>query len=152
MKNVLFEFQSAAVRIAARHVYHKNGVMLGDVVGLGKTLMAIATAKILEEEHGWQTLILCPKNLEGMWEDQRQKYILSGKVIPISQVQQQLPDLRRHHIVIIDESHNLRNPFGKRYQIVKDYISQNDSKCILLSATPYNKTYIDLIKPVRTFY
>ena len=151
LKNYLFDFQSSAVKIAARYAYNKNGVLLGDVVGLGKTLMAIATAKILEEEHGWQTLILCPKNLESMWEDERQKWVLSGKVIPISQVQKKLPQLRRHHVVIIDESHNLRNPQGKRYKAVKDYIFQNDSKCILLSATPYNKTYIDLSSQLGLF-
>ena len=151
LKNVLFGFQSAAVRIAARHVYYKNGVLIGDVVGLGKTLMAIATAKILEEEHGWQSLVLCPKNLETMWDDHIQKWGVRGRVIPISQVQQKLPALKRHHIVIIDESHNLRNPLGKRYQIVKDYIFQNDSKCILLSATPYNKTYKDLSSQLGLF-
>ena len=151
LKNVLFDFQSAAVRIAARHLYHKNGVLIGDVVGLGKTLMAIATAKILEEDYGWQSLILCPKNLETMWDEHRQKWEVRGTVIPISQVQQKLPTLKRHHIVIIDESHNLRNPLGKRYQIIKDYITQNDSKCILLSATPYNKTYKDLSSQLGLF-
>ena len=151
LKNVLFDFQSAAVRIAARHVSYKNGVLIGDVVGLGKTLMAIATAKILEEEHGWQSLILCPKNLENMWDEHIQKWGIRGRVIPVSQVQQKLPSLKRHHIVIIDESHNLRNPLGKRYQIVKDYIAQNDSKCILLSATPYNKTYKDLSSQLGLF-
>ncbi len=151
LKDTLFEFQSAAVRIATHHVVHKNGVLIGDVVGLGKTLMAIAVAKILEEENGWQTLILCPKNLETMWEEHRQEWVLSGKVIPISQVQKKLPELKRHHIVIIDESHNLRNPQGKRYQVIRDYISQNDSKCILLSATPYNKTYKDLSSQLGLF-
>ena len=151
LKNVLFDFQSAAVRIAARHVYHRDGVLIGDVVGLGKTLMAIATAKILEEEHGWQSLILCPKNLEKMWDEHIQKWGVRGRVIPISQVQQKLPTLKRHHIVVIDESHNLRNPLGKRYQVVKDYIVQNDSKCILLSATPYNKTYKDLSSQLGLF-
>ena len=151
LKNVLFDFQSAAVRIAARHVYHRDGVLIGDVVGLGKTLMAIATAKILEEENGWQSLILCPKNLEAMWDEHIQKWGVRGRVIPISQVQQKLPTLRRHHIVVIDESHNLRNPLGKRYQVVKDYILQNDSKCILLSATPYNKTYKDLSSQLGLF-
>ena len=151
LRNVLFDFQSAAVRIAARYVYYKNGVLIGDVVGLGKTLMAVTVAKILEEEHGWQSLVLCPKNLENMWDEQIQKWGLRGRVIPISQVQQKLPNLKRHHIVIIDESHNLRNPLGKRYQVVKDYISQNDSRCILLSATPYNKTYEDLSSQLGLF-
>jgi len=86
-----------------------------------------------------------------MWEDEKQKWGLRGTVIPISQVQQKLPNLRRHHVVIIDESHNLRNPTGKRYQVVKDYISRNDSKCILLSATPYNKTYTDLSSQLGLF-
>ena len=147
----LFKFQSAAVRIAARYISYKNGVLIGDVVGLGKTLMAIATVKILEEEHGWQSLILCPKNLEPMWDEHIQKWGVRGRVLPISQVQQKLPSLKRHHIVVIDESHNLRNPLGKRYQIVKDYIAQNDSKCILLSATPYNKTYKDLSSQLGLF-
>ncbi len=38
----LFEFQTAAVKIAAHHLHKRGGVLLGDVVGLGKTLMATA--------------------------------------------------------------------------------------------------------------
>ena len=45
----------------------------------------------------------------------------------------------------------LRNPLGKRYQVIKDYIAQNDSKCILLSATPYNKIYTDLSSQLGLF-
>ena len=54
-------------------------------------------------------------------------------------------------MVIIDESHNLRNREGKRYKVIKDYIEKNESKCILLSATPYNKTYLDLSAQLRLF-
>lgn len=44
--------------------------MLGDVVGLGKTLMATALARVFQESpHLFETLILCPKNLVSMWED-----------------------------------------------------------------------------------
>src|SRR5258708_26583804 len=32
-----------------------------------------------------------------------------------------------------------------------DYIEKNESKCILLSATPYNKTYLDLSAQLRLF-
>ena len=45
---------------------------------------------------------------------------------------------------MIDESHNLRNREGKTWQAIRDYIDRNNSKCILLSATPYNKSYLDL--------
>ena len=59
--------------------------------------------------------------------------------------------MRRYRLVIIDESHNLRNREGKRYGAIQDYIRANDSKCILLSATPYNKTYRDLSNQLRLF-
>jgi len=38
--NKLWEFQTAAVKIAAHHLNKRDGVLIGDVVGLGKTLMA----------------------------------------------------------------------------------------------------------------
>ena len=53
--------------------------------------------------------------------------------------------------MLIDESHNLRNREGKRYQAIQEYIGKNDSKVILLSATPYNKTYLDLSNQFRLF-
>ena len=59
----LFEFQTAAVKIAAHHVNRRGGVMIGDVVGLGKTLMGTALARILEDDYGMETLIICPRNL-----------------------------------------------------------------------------------------
>ena len=37
--------------------------MIGDVVGLGKTITATALAKIFEDDFGLETLIICPKNL-----------------------------------------------------------------------------------------
>jgi hypothetical protein len=51
----------------------------------------------------------------------------------------------------VDESHNLRNREGKVYKAIKAYIEANDSRCILLTATPYNKTYLDLSNQLRLF-
>lgn len=149
--NKLFEFQTAAVKIAAHHLNKRGGVLIGDVVGLGKTLMATAVARILEEDHYLETLIICPKNLVPMWEDYRMQYGLRAKVLSISRAINELPDLPRHRLVLIDESHNLRNREGKRYRVIQDYIRKNESKVILLSATPYNKTYIDLSNQLRLF-
>ena len=147
----LFEFQKAAVKIAAHHLNKRGGGVIGDVVGLGKTLMATALARIFEDDHGVETLIICPRNLVPMWEDYRQEYRLRARVMSITNVQRELPDLRRHRLVLIDESHNLRNREGKRYRAISEYISSNDSKVILLSATPYNKTYLDLSNQLRLF-
>ena len=147
----LFEFQKAAVKIAAHHINKRGGVLIGDVVGLGKTLMATAVARILEDDLGLETLILSPKNLVDMWEDYRDQYRLRARVLSISQVINQLPNLRRFRLVIIDESHNLRNREGKRYRAIQEYINENESRVILLTATPYNKTYLDLSNQLRLF-
>ncbi len=149
--NKLFAFQEAAVKIAAHHLNKRNGVIIGDVVGLGKTLMATALARIFEDDHFLETLIICPKNLVKMWEGYVHKYRLRAKILSISKVIQQLPELRRYRVVILDESHNLRNRDGSRYRAIREYIQENESKCILLSATPYNKTYLDLSNQLRLF-
>ena len=46
--------------------------------------------------------------------------------------------------MVVDESHNLRNPARVDHQALRRYISDNDSKAVLLSATPYNKSLADL--------
>ena len=165
--NRLFDYQVAAVKIAAHHLNNdrRRGVVLGDVVGLGKTLMATALARIFEDDLGLETLIICPKNLVAMWEDYAHRYRLRAKVVAISMVVSKtrkgadgkeeryggLHDLRRYRLVILDESHNLRNREGSRYRALQEYISQNECRCILLSATPYNKAYLDLGAQLRLF-
>ena len=147
----LFDFQAAAVKIAAHHLNKRNGVLIGDVVGLGKTLMATAVARIFEDDYGLETLIICPKNLVPMWEDYVYQYQLRARVLSLSRVIGELPTLRRYRLVVIDESHNLRNREGRRYRAIQEYVRANESKCILLSATPYNKTYLDLSSQLRIF-
>ncbi|MEM9121028.1 MAG: helicase-related protein [Cyanobacteria bacterium P01_F01_bin.56] len=148
----LLKFQEAAVQIAAHHVNKRGGVMVGDVVGLGKTLVGTAVAHLCEEDFGVSTLIICPKNLVKMWQGYVEQFGLRGKVMSISRVIQDLPDVpARFRLVLIDESHNLRNREGKRYAAIRDYIEQSGSRCILLTATPYNKTYLDLSAQLRLF-
>lgn len=147
----LFEFQKSAVKIAARHLHRRGGVMIGDVVGLGKTIMATALARMFEDDLGYETLIICPKNLEPMWERYRTEYGLRGTVLPVSQVTKRLPDLKRYRLVLIDESHNLRNREGRRYKAIAEYIKNCDAKVILLTATPYNKSKTDLSSQLRLF-
>jgi superfamily II DNA or RNA helicase len=149
--NELFDFQTAAVKIAAHHVNKRGGVLIGDVVGLGKTLMATALARILEDDLGLETLIICPPNLVPMWEDYRDRYRLRARVLSHGRVERELPNLRRYRVVVIDESHNLRNRDGKRYRAIQEYVQANESKCILLTATPYNKSYLDLANQLRLF-
>jgi superfamily II DNA or RNA helicase len=147
----LLEFQTAAVKIAAHHLNKRGGVLIGDVVGLGKTLMATALTRIFQDDHSTEALIICPKNLVKMWQDYVDRYRLIARVMSLSAVLNELPNLRRYRLVVIDESHNLRNREGKRFRAIQDYIAENESKCVLLSATPYNKSYLDLASQLRLF-
>ncbi len=118
-----------AVRIIERH----GGVMIGDVVGLGKTL------------------IICPRNLIGMWEDYRIRYAVNAKVVSLGLVHRMLKDEKPFRTVLIDESHNLRNRETAAYKAVRDYIERSSCQVILLTATPYNKTLLDLSSQLRLF-
>jgi superfamily II DNA or RNA helicase len=150
-RNDLLDFQQNAVQIAAHHLNNRGGVLIGDVVGLGKTITATALAKIFKDDFFMEVLILCPKNLIPMWDGYNMKYFLNAKLVSISEVQKVLPKLPRYRLIIIDESHNLRNREGLRYKAIQEYIRKNECKVILLSATPYNKTYLDLSNQLRLF-
>lgn len=143
----LFPFQKDAVKIAARHLKERGGVLIGDVVGLGKTITATAVASLFDH---LRVLVICPKNLVSMWKDYAHKYNVPMEVLSITNARR-LSKMRRYQLVIIDESHNLRNRDGQRYSMVKDYIRQNESRVIMLSATPYNKTYLDIANQLRLF-
>jgi superfamily II DNA or RNA helicase len=151
LQDRLFEYQAAAVKIAAHHLNKRGGVIIGDVVGLGKTLMATTLARIMQDDYNLETLIICPKNLVMMWDTYLQDYGIVGRVCSLSNVLTELANLRRYRLVIIDESHNLRNREGKRYKVIKEYIEKNESRCILLTATPYNKTFLDISSQLRLF-
>lgn len=140
----LLEFQTTAVRTLARRLMTRSGTMLGDVVGLGKTLTAIAVALMLRDEHGYTPLVICPKNLVAMWQEHFEAYDLHGVVVPYSMAHTVLPDLRRYAFVIIDESHTLRNDTRRDYKAIQDYIRANESKTLLLTATPYNIRFLDV--------
>ncbi len=148
----LLDFQVAAVQLAARHIDTRGGALLGDVVGLGKSMMATALVRIFEELYDVRTLILCPKNLVPMWKnDYVNKYDLNAEVRSISMADKLKNESRRFRLIIVDESHNLRNPESKSFQYVRDYIAEQDAKVILLSATPYNISAADIATQLRLF-
>jgi len=149
----LLDFQEKAVSLAAHHLHRRGGVLVGDVVGLGKTLMATAIARIFQEDDHHNVLVICPPKLKPMWDGYLQTYEINGRVLSFGKVVEVLarPDAPRYRLVIIDESHNLRNREGKRYRAIRDYIERNDSRVLLLTATPYNKQFTDLSNQLRLF-
>ena len=127
--------------------------MIGDAVGFGKTLEAVGIAGLMQSQYGYGTLVICPPNLVDMWESYLERYeIFGSKVIPMSsKTKKLLPELRRYHLVIIDESHNLRTGKRNEYTLIKDYITLNESKVVLLTATPYNKDFSDVFNQIKLF-
>lgn len=144
MRNQLLEYQESAVKTLSRRIMTKGGAMLGDVVGLGKTITATATAMMLNEAEGYRTLIVCPVNLVKMWEDYREQYELNATVVPYSMAAKRLPELGRYQFVIVDESHTLRNDTRQDYQALAEYIRNYDCRVLLLTATPYNIRFKDV--------
>ena len=151
IRDQLLGYQESAVKTLARRVVNRGGAMLGDVVGLGKTLTAIAVALMLREDQGFTTLVICPKNLVGMWQDHLEQYDVIGRVVPYSMAHKELPETKRHQLVIIDESHTVRNSETIAHQAIVDYIRENDANALLLTATPYNKRYLDVANQLAMY-
>ena len=150
-RHELFDFQQTAVKIAARHLRNekRGGAMIGDVVGLGKTITACAIAKIYETTYASSTLIICPANLQDMWRKYAIKYDLKVDIMSMSKPID-VDSARYYRLIIVDESHNLRNG-GKRYSNIKLLIEHQDSNVLLLTATPYNKDFSDLANQLKLF-
>ena len=148
----MFDFQQIAVKIAARHLNSekRGGAMIGDVVGLGKTITACAIAKIYEMAYASSTLIICPANLQEMWDKYKKRYDLKADVMSMAKPID-VSNSRYYRLIIVDESHNLRNEQGKRYQNIKSLITAQDCKVLLLTATPYNKDFSDLSSQLKLF-
>lgn len=151
-RHELFDFQQTAVKIAARYLNSekRGGAMIGDVVGLGKTITACAIAKIYEMTFASSTLIICPANLQDMWHKYVKQYDLKADVVSMAKPID-VDNARYYRLIIVDESHNLRNSNGKRYQNIKQLIEHQDCKVLLLTATPYNKDYSDLAAQLKLF-
>lgn len=151
-QNELFEFQQNAVKIAARHLNNdkRGGAMIGDVVGLGKTITACAIAKIYEMTFASSTLIICPANLQDMWKKYCMRYDLKADVMSMAKPID-IDNARYYRLIIVDESHNLRNENGVRYRNIKALIERQSSNVLLLTATPYNKDFSDVANQLKLF-
>ena len=79
----LADFQWAAVQTALRLLRRQNGVILGDVVGLGKTLMGTAMLKWLHSRERWRALIITPSPLVPMWQHFDKQYRLGAHVVGV---------------------------------------------------------------------
>ena len=70
MRDSLFPFQHAGVAFGIRR---HGRFLLGDEMGVGKTIQALAVSAIYADE--WPLLIICPKSLKLTWRDEIKRWI-----------------------------------------------------------------------------
>ncbi|HEV2046028.1 MAG TPA: helicase-related protein [Chthoniobacterales bacterium] len=153
----LTDFQWAAVQSALRILKRQNGVILGDVVGFGKTLMGTALLKWLHARERWRALIICPKQLRSMWEKYNNEYGLRAKVLTLGQIRSPnfdwaiLEDFEPR-LALVDESHNFRHSDTEQYKQASDYLRKRGLPVICLTATPRNRLAKDVFNQIALFH
>jgi superfamily II DNA or RNA helicase len=151
-------FQWAAVKSALRTLRRHNGVFISDVVGLGKTFIAAALLKWFKVRERQRALILCPAHLVQMWREKFvDRYDLGAEVLSLGMLSQ--PDFdwspepfQNKHLVVLDESHNLRHSDTLRYDRLYQFVRGLGLLMILLTATPRNSRARDIFNQIRLFH
>lgn len=159
----LYPFQQSGVINIIKILNKFNGAILADAVGLGKTWLTLAVIKYFQIK-GRDTLVLCPKKLEQNWKQYLKKqnsifdtdvfdYDLNfhtdfteGSVMK-NKINFEYLNNDKPKLIVIDESHNLRNDKSIKYQVLMEEIlqkSKGDIMVLLLSATPINNKFTDL--------
>lgn len=161
-ESLLFPFQKDAYNrsLDILETNNQSGVFISDVVGLGKSYIAIALMSYYWSVKQKASLIICPASLVSMWEDYKDEYHIRCKILPYSELLYDNkpadytlnddPEYDGYGVVVIDESHNFRNSNSQRYKILAPYLQ--DKKVILLTATPQNNTVWDLYHQIKLFH
>jgi len=159
----LYDFQKKATKSIIKMIDKYNGAILADAVGLGKTWTALAVIKHYQLQN-YDIIVLCPKKLEQNWEkflyrrdsifeEDKFDYVLrfhtdlrEGGLDKNNITLEGFFQNNRKKLLVIDESHNLRNDKTKSYNfLVEQLLQKNEAiNVLLLSATPINNSLIDV--------
>ena len=151
-----FSYQIDAVNQALNIINTYNGVIIADVVGLGKSVIASLIAK----ELGKRGVILCPPSLIGDERDYtgwrgyiRRFKLYDWEVHSIGKLEELSEKIRNdifgYDIVIIDEAHRFRNQNTKTYELLSEIC--RGKIVILLTATPFNNLPEDIFSLLKLF-
>jgi SNF2 family DNA or RNA helicase len=149
-----FSYQTDAVNQALSIIEAYNGVIIADVVGLGKSVIASMIAKNINR----RGMVICPPGLigersyhTGWWgyiEDFRMGDWLvesRGKLPEIAET----IDNKGIEVVVIDEAHYFRNQDTEDYEALLKIC--RDRTVILLTATPFNNSPTDIFSLLKLF-
>jgi len=153
----LFDFQVKNTQALLRRLNKYKVAMLSDSVGLGKTTTAINVIKnYLQTAEGRKRVeIICPKSIVQQWEKELTSEQIFGQS-PITlqnsreiEQKRELDAIASVSLFVIDESHNLRQTTGVRFQQLLEWIRNNpNAHVLLLTATPINNNLSDLTNQI----
>jgi superfamily II DNA or RNA helicase len=146
------EYQLDGIRLGLDRIKKYSGVILADVAGLGKSIIASAIARNLD----MNTVIICPPHMIPEWEDYKEDFGIRGSKIfssgSIKEVFERYQNLSEPILVILDEAHRYRNEDTIDYQMLHQVSrSHADNKVLLLTATPFNNAPKDIFALVKLF-
>jgi SNF2 family DNA or RNA helicase len=127
-------FQRAGIAfVSNRYTSGKEGALIADEPGLGKTIQGVGTINVIESIS--RILIICPNSLKVNWSRELSKWltrkmsigIATSQCFPSSdvviihfQILNKWVDKLSFYwdLVILDEAHNCKNPNAQRSQVV----------------------------------
>ncbi len=150
-----YQYQLDAVEQALAIIERENGVILADVVGLGKSVIASLVGK----ELGTRGLIICPPGLMGDrngksgWQMYKQQFGLNDwEVRSVGDLESTLEWVRDNNdidVVLVDEAHRFRNEDTKGYELLSNIC--RGKKVVLLTATPFSNSPSDVFSLLKLF-
>lgn len=151
----IYQYQLDAVKQALSVIDETDGVVIADVVGLGKSVIASMLAKSINK----RGIIVCPPTLKGDkqkkagWAKYKEDFQLYDWEIwscgELDKLEEYLRDKDDFDVIIIDEAHRFRNQDTQNYELLHN-ICRNKIT-ILLTATPFNNTPSDIFSMLKLF-
>lgn len=150
-----YQYQLDAVKQALAIIENNNGIIVADVVGLGKTIVACAIAKQLKK----RGVIICPPGITGDknknygWKKYTEEFWLYDWSVwsrgDLENALKYVSKAKDIEVVIVDEAHSFRNQDTKDYELLKNIC--RDKQVILLTATPFNNRPGDILSLLKLF-
>ena len=156
----LTSFQTDGLWRARRILDERNGVLIADEVGLGKTFLAGELIREAALDRRQRVLVITPATLrDGPWRAFQFEHNLPMELISYEELaldERLNPDHARgtrllarqvndYAMVVIDEAQNLRNPSTQRADALRRLLAGSPpKKLVLLLATPVNNSLWDL--------
>lgn len=141
-------YQKDAINLGIDRINKFGGVIIADVVGLGKSIIASAIAHNM----GLKTIIIAPPHLESQWKDYMSDFDFKGLVYSTGKIKDAL---ERHGneggklLIILDEAHKHRNEDTENYIMLHQLCAGN--RVMALSATPFNNDPKDIYALIKLF-